>query len=82
MAAPPAGKVCGRLTTCPYRNVISFQEVYKEAKTRWIPNIFSKTEELRVNTISQCPIMLTNKAIRRVYDFTELGSTVSEDGGT
>jgi hypothetical protein len=26
--------------------------------------------------------MLANKAIRRVHDFTYLGSTVSEDGGT
>jgi hypothetical protein len=25
--------------------------------------------------------MLANKAIRRVHDFTYLGSTVSEDGG-
>jgi hypothetical protein len=26
--------------------------------------------------------MLANKAIRRVHDFTYLGSNVSEDGGT
>jgi hypothetical protein len=26
--------------------------------------------------------VLANKAIRRVHDFTYLGSTVSEDGGT
>jgi hypothetical protein len=31
---------------------------------------FSKTEELRVNTISQRSIMLANKGIRRVHDFT------------
>jgi hypothetical protein len=43
---------------------------------------FSKTEEPRVNTKSQRPIMLANKAIRRVHDFTYLGSNVSEDGGT
>jgi hypothetical protein len=41
---------------------------------------FSKTEELRVNTKSQRPIMLANKAIRRVHGFTYLGSNVSEDG--
>jgi hypothetical protein len=34
--------------------------------------IFSKTEELRVNTKSQCSIMLANKTIRRVHDFTYL----------
>jgi hypothetical protein len=43
---------------------------------------FSKTEELRVNTKSQHPIMLANKAIRRVHDFTYRGGNVSEDGGT
>jgi hypothetical protein len=43
---------------------------------------FSKTEELRMNTKSQHPIMLANKAIRRVHDFTYRGSNVSEDGGT
>jgi hypothetical protein len=43
---------------------------------------FAKTEELRVNTESQCYIVLANKAIRRVHDFTYLGSNVSEDGGT
>jgi hypothetical protein len=45
---------------------------------------FPKTEELRVNTKSQRSIMLANKAIRRVHDFTYHGSTVrvSEDGGT
>jgi hypothetical protein len=43
---------------------------------------FSKTEELRVNTKSQRSIILVNKAIRRVHDFTYLGSNVSEDGGT
>jgi hypothetical protein len=26
--------------------------------------------------------MLANKAIRRIHDFTHLGSNVSEDGGT
>jgi hypothetical protein len=31
---------------------------------------FSKTEELRVNTISQRSIMLANKGIRRIHDFT------------
>jgi hypothetical protein len=43
---------------------------------------FSKTEELRVNIKSQRSIMLANKAIRRVHDFTYIGSTVSEGGGT
>jgi hypothetical protein len=43
---------------------------------------FSRTEELRVNTKLQCSIMLANKAIRRVHDFTYLGSNASEDGGT
>jgi hypothetical protein len=32
-------------------------------------------------TKSQRSIMLANKAIRRVHDFTYLGSNVSEDGG-
>jgi Holliday junction resolvasome RuvABC ATP-dependent DNA helicase subunit len=43
---------------------------------------FTKTEVLRVNTKSQRSIVLANKAIRRVRDFTFLGSNVSDDGGT
>jgi hypothetical protein len=39
-------------------------------------------EELSVNTKSQRLIMLANGAIRRVHDFTYLGSNVSGDGGT
>jgi hypothetical protein len=37
---------------------------------------FSKTGELRVNTRSQRSNILSNKAIRRVHDFTYLGSNV------
>jgi hypothetical protein len=40
---------------------------------------FSKTEGLRVNIKSQCSIMLANKAIIKVHDFTY---NTSEDGGT
>jgi hypothetical protein len=54
---------------------------YKSRRAGFEINI-SKTEELRVNTKSQHYIMLANKAIRRVHDFTHLGSNVSEDGGT
>jgi hypothetical protein len=55
-----------------------------ESKKAELEINFSKTEELRVNTKSQHSIMLANKAIRRVHDFTYryLGSNVSEDGGT
>jgi hypothetical protein len=53
-----------------------------ESKKAELEINFSKTEELRVNTKSQCSIMLATKAIRRVHDFTYLGSIVSEDGGT
>jgi hypothetical protein len=53
-----------------------------ESKKAGLEINFSKTEELRVNTKSQRSVMLANKAIRRVHDFTYLGSTVSEDGGT
>jgi hypothetical protein len=53
-----------------------------ESKKAGLEINFSKTEELRVNTKSQCSIMLANKAIRRLHDFTYLGSNVSEDGGT
>jgi hypothetical protein len=42
--------------------------------------IFSPS--FRVNTESQCSITLANKAIRKVCDFTYLGSNVSQDGGT
>jgi hypothetical protein len=35
-----------------------------------------------VNTKSQPPIKLANIAIRKVHDFTYLGSNVSENGGT
>jgi hypothetical protein len=54
---------------------------YESKKAGWEID-FSKTEELRVHTKSQRSIMLANKAIRRVLDFTYLGSNVSEDGGT
>jgi hypothetical protein len=53
-----------------------------ESKKAGLKINFSKTEELRVNTKSQHSIMLANKAIRRVHDFTYFGSNVSEDGGT
>jgi hypothetical protein len=53
-----------------------------ESKKAGLEINFCKTEELRVNTISQRSIMLANKAIRRVHDFTYLGNNVSEDGGT
>jgi hypothetical protein len=53
-----------------------------ESKKAGLEINFSKTEELRVNTKSQHSIMLANKAIRRVHDFTYLGSNVSEDGET
>jgi hypothetical protein len=43
---------------------------------------FSKTEVLRVNTQSQRSMVLPNKDIRRIHDFTYFGSNVSEDGGT
>jgi hypothetical protein len=52
-----------------------------ESKKAGLEINFFKTEELRVNIKSQRPIMLANKAIRRVHDFTYLGSNVSEDGG-
>jgi hypothetical protein len=52
-----------------------------ESKKAGLEFNFSKTEELRVITKSQRSIMLANKAIRRVHDFTYLGSNVSEDGG-
>jgi hypothetical protein len=52
-----------------------------ESKNAGLEFNFSMTEELRVNTKSQHPIMFANKAIRRVHDFTYLGSNVSEDGG-
>jgi hypothetical protein len=41
-----------------------------ESKKAGLEISFSKTEELRVNTKSQRSIMLANKAIRRVQDFT------------
>jgi hypothetical protein len=53
-----------------------------ESKKAELEINFSKTEELRVNTESQCYIILANKAIRREHDFTYLGNNVSEDGGT
>jgi hypothetical protein len=53
-----------------------------ESKKAGLEINFSKIEELRVNTKSQRSIMLANEAIRRVQDFTYLGSNVSEDGGT
>jgi hypothetical protein len=40
-----------------------------ESKKAGLEINFSKTEELRVNTKSQCSSMLANKAIRRVHDF-------------
>jgi hypothetical protein len=40
---------------------------------------FSKTEGLRVNIKSQCSIMLANKAIIKVHDFTY---NTSKYGGT
>jgi hypothetical protein len=43
---------------------------------------FSKSEELSVNTQSQRNIMLANKAIRRVHDFTQLDSNVLQYEGT
>jgi hypothetical protein len=53
-----------------------------ESKKAGLEINFSKTEELRVNTKSQRSIMLANKAIRRLHDFTYLGRNVSKDGGT
>jgi hypothetical protein len=53
-----------------------------ESKNAGLEINFSKTEELRVNTKSQRPIMIANKAIRSLHDFTYLGNNVSEDGGT
>jgi Uri superfamily endonuclease len=53
-----------------------------ESKKAGLEINLSKTEELRVDTKSQRSIMLANKAIRTVHDFTYLGSNVSEDGGT
>jgi Txe/YoeB family toxin of Txe-Axe toxin-antitoxin module len=46
-----------------------------ESKKAGLEINFPKTEKLRVNTKSQHS-MLANKAIRRVYDFTHLGSNV------
>jgi hypothetical protein len=50
-----------------------------ESKKAGLEINFSKTEELRVNTKSQRSIMLAYRAIRRVHDFTYLGSNVSEE---
>jgi hypothetical protein len=58
-----------------------FNNFCYESKKVGLEINFSKTEELRVNTKSQRPIMLANKAIRRVHGFTYLGSNLSEDGG-
>jgi Holliday junction resolvasome RuvABC ATP-dependent DNA helicase subunit len=41
-----------------------------ESKKAELEINFSRTEELRVNTKSQHSIMLANRAIRRVQDFT------------
>jgi hypothetical protein len=54
--------------------------LWYESKKAGLEINFSKAEELRVNDKSQHSIMLANKAIRRVHDFTYLGSNVSEDG--
>jgi hypothetical protein len=53
-----------------------------ESKYAGLEINFSKTEELRVNIKSQRSITLANKAIRKLHDFTYLGSNISEDGGT
>jgi hypothetical protein len=42
---------------------------------------FAKTEEMRINNKSNDIIILENQTIRKVADFTYLGSNVSEDGG-
>jgi hypothetical protein len=42
---------------------------------------FAKTEEMRINNKSNDIIVLENQTIRKVADFTYLGSNVSEDGG-
>jgi hypothetical protein len=51
-------------------------------KLGWTLTFARLKSSLGVNTTSQSSIVLANKAIRRVYDFTYLGSNVSEDGGT
>jgi hypothetical protein len=42
----------------------------------------TKTEEMRINNKSNNTIILENKIVRKVADYTYLGSNVSEDGGT
>jgi hypothetical protein len=56
-----------------------FNNLCYESKKAGLEMNFSKAEKLRVNSKSQ---RSANKAIRRVHNFTYLGSTVSEDGGT
>jgi hypothetical protein len=42
---------------------------------------YSKTELIQINIILKNAIMLENRDIKRVPNFTYLGSNVSEDGG-
>jgi hypothetical protein len=42
---------------------------------------YSKTEEIRINTKLKKDITQENRDIKRVSNFTCLGSNVSEDGG-
>jgi hypothetical protein len=43
---------------------------------------YSKTEEIRINIKLKKAITLENRDIKRAPNFTYLGSSVSEDGGT
>jgi hypothetical protein len=40
----------------------------------------AKTEEMRINNISNNTTIMKNETIRKMVDFTYLGSNVSEDG--
>jgi hypothetical protein len=53
---------------------------YESKKTSLHINL-AKREEMRINNKSNNTIILENKTIRKVADFTYLSSNVSEDGG-
>jgi hypothetical protein len=53
---------------------------YESKKTGLHINL-AKTYEMRINNKYNNTIILENQTIRKVADFTNLGSNVSEDGG-
>jgi hypothetical protein len=52
-----------------------------ESKTIGLHINLAKTEDMKINNKASNTIILENKTIRKVADFTYTDRTVSEDGG-